>query len=194
MKKTLLKLRANFFRWLHKPRMLNNIYKNPDGNLARNTRISSTVEFVNSNNINLGHDVYIGHNVILDGTSQLKIEEGCQISAKVSILTHSSHISIRLFGKYYNQCNGNVNDGYIIGKVIIGKYTFIGTNTTISPSITIGKGCIIGANSFVNIDVPDYTIAYGSPATIRGDTRTVDKKYLKNNKQFQEYYNKWNNE
>jgi len=194
MKKILLQLRANFFKWLHKPRMLNNIYKNPDGTLARNTRFSSTVEFVNSNNIILGHDIYIGHNVILDGTSKLEIEEGCQIAAKVSIITHSSHISIRLFGKEYNQCSGNADDGYILGEVTIGKYTFIGTNTTISPDITIGKGCIIGANSFVNTDLPDYSIAYGSPAIIRGDTRKVDKKYLNNNKQFQEYYDEWNNE
>ncbi len=194
MKKVILQLRAKFFRWLHKPRMLNNIYINKDGTLANNTRFSSTVDFVNSNNISLGDNVYIGHNVILDGTSKIKIEEGCQIAARVSIITHSSHISIRLFGKNYNICNGNTDDGYILGRVIIGKYTFIGTNAIISPNLTIGKGCLIGANSFVNTDLPDYSIAYGSPAKIIGDTRTIDKEYLKNRKQFQEYYSEWNNE
>jgi len=187
-------MRARFFEWLHRPRMLNNVYFNKDARLAKNTRYSSTVDFVNRAGIELGDNVYIGHYTILDGSAKIDIGEGCQISSKVSILTHSSHFSIRLFGKKYNLCKGQVEDGYVLGKVSIGKYTFIGTNAIIAPNVTIGKGCIIGANSFVNRDLEDYAIAYGSPAKIVGDTRTIDKKFLQNNEKFQDYYNEWNDE
>ncbi|RLA80668.1 MAG: hypothetical protein DRG78_10530 [Epsilonproteobacteria bacterium] len=194
MKQFLLKIRANFFRWLHRPRMLNNIYINQDGTLSKNTRFSSNVSFVNVDKISLGNNVYIGNNVILDGTGGLVIDEGCQISARTSILTHSSHNAIRLFGKHYKQCKGVKEEGYIIGEVKLGKYTFIGTNTIIVPNITIGKGCVVGANSFVNKNLPDYSIAVGSPIKIIASTKDLDSKYLQNNKQFQEYYNEWNND
>lgn len=194
MKKVILKLRAIFFRWLHNPRILNNIYINANGTMAKNTRFSSTANMVNKEKIFVGNNVYIGHYVILDGTGGLEIEEGCQISARVSILTHSSHISIRLFGREYDLCQGTENEGYKIGKIKIGKFTFVGTGATITSGVTIGKGCIVGANSFVNTNLPDYAIVYGSPASIVGDTRDLDRQYLENNKQFQKYYNEWNNE
>ena len=36
----------------------------------------------------------------------------------------------------------------------------------ILPGVTIGKHCVIGANSVVNAPVPDYSIAVGSPARV----------------------------
>jgi acetyltransferase-like isoleucine patch superfamily enzyme len=128
----------------------------------------------------------------LDGSSGLTIEEGCQIGANVSIFTHSSHISIRLFGKHYSdECKGRVEDGYILKKVLIGKYTFIATGSVILPGVTIGKGCIISANALVNKNVPDYAIVQGNPAEIIGDTRRLDSRYLKRSEQFKNYYEEW---
>lgn len=193
MKKIILKIRAIFFQWLHKPRMLNNIYVNPNGEIANNTRFSSTVNFANKQKIILGDNIYIGHNVVFDGTGCIVIKEGCQIASGVSILTHSSHLSIRLFGAHYSECNGKEENGYLVGTVQIGKYTFIGTNTIILPGVEIGKGCIVGANSLVNINLPDYAVAYGTPAKIIGDSRKLDKEYLENNELFQKYYNEWDN-
>lgn len=46
------------------------------------------------------------------------------------------------------------------------KDTWIGTNAVIVGNVTIGKHCVIGANSFVNHDVPDYCVAVGSPAKV----------------------------
>lgn len=50
------------------------------------------------------------------------------------------------------------------GKIRIKEGTWIGTNVTILPNITIGKCCIIGAGAVVIKDVPDYTIVAGVPA------------------------------
>ena len=36
----------------------------------------------------------------------------------------------------------------------------------VGEGVTIGKNCIIGANSYVKHDLPDNVIAVGSPAKI----------------------------
>ena len=44
----------------------------------------------------------------------------------------------------------------------------IGVCVTVMPGVTIGKEALIGANSLVTKDVPDYAIVFGAPATLRG--------------------------
>lgn len=52
------------------------------------------------------------------------------------------------------------------GPIIIGEGCWIGQNVSVLPNVKIGKKCIIAANSVVNINIPDYSIAVGSPAKI----------------------------
>lgn len=58
------------------------------------------------------------------------------------------------------------SEGYSDKTTIIGNDVWIGTNCIIRQGITIGTGAVIGANSFVNKDVPPYAIVFGSPARI----------------------------
>lgn len=50
--------------------------------------------------------------------------------------------------------------------VVIGDQTYIYNNSVILPGSIIGKHCIIGANSLVNSNIPDYSVAVGNPAKI----------------------------
>ncbi|KAJ4423911.1 hypothetical protein N0V82_001497 [Gnomoniopsis sp. IMI 355080] len=50
--------------------------------------------------------------------------------------------------------------------VTIGDDCWIGGNVTIMPGVTIGKGCTIGAGSVVTKDIPDFSVAIGSPAKV----------------------------
>lgn len=52
------------------------------------------------------------------------------------------------------------------GPLSIGDNTWIGTHACIIGNITIGKGCVIGANSVVTKDVPDYSVVVGNPGKI----------------------------
>lgn len=52
------------------------------------------------------------------------------------------------------------------GGVAIGEGTWIGTNTVIVGAAYIGKHCIIGANSVVTNDIPDYSVAVGNPCQV----------------------------
>lgn len=49
--------------------------------------------------------------------------------------------------------------------VIIGEGSWLGENVCVIGA-SIGKNCVIGANSVVTKDIPDYSVAVGSPARI----------------------------
>ena len=51
-----------------------------------------------------------------------------------------------------------------IGEVHIEDDVFIGVNTIICNSVTIGKGAVIGAGSVVTKDIPPYQVWAGNPA------------------------------
>lgn len=50
--------------------------------------------------------------------------------------------------------------------VKIGNRVWIGDNVSVLAGVSIGDGCIIGANSVVNKDIPDHCIVAGVPAKI----------------------------
>lgn len=54
----------------------------------------------------------------------------------------------------------------ILGEVIIGDGSWIGSGCCITGPVTIGKHCVVGANSVVNRDLPDFCVAVGAPARI----------------------------
>lgn len=55
-----------------------------------------------------------------------------------------------------------------IGCIEIGDNVFIGSNTTILCNVKIGSNVIVGAGSLVNKDIPDNSVAAGSPARVIG--------------------------
>jgi acetyltransferase-like isoleucine patch superfamily enzyme len=48
----------------------------------------------------------------------------------------------------------------------IGDGSFIGFGSVILPNVAIGKHVVIGANSVVVHDIPDYSVAVGAPAVV----------------------------
>lgn len=50
--------------------------------------------------------------------------------------------------------------------VYIGFGTWLGTNVVIADARHIGHNCVIGANSVVTSDIPDYCVAVGIPAKV----------------------------
>ncbi len=164
-------------------------YKSADGNFLKHTRISNTTDIECKEKLKIEDNVFIGHYNFIDASNDIMIEEGCQITNFISILTHSSHIAIRLYGKAYPKYKKL--KGYIKGKVHLGRYTFVGPHSVIMPSTHIGKGSIVTAYSYVQGKFPDFSIIAGNPAKIVGDTRKMDKHYLEQHPELLEYYNKW---
>ena len=53
-----------------------------------------------------------------------------------------------------------------IGRVTIGDNVFIGAESVVLPGVTIGSNVIIGANSTVSHDIPENSVAVGTPARV----------------------------
>ena len=164
-------------------------YKRADGVRLRHTRVSNTTFFYNPENFDVADYVFIGHHNFIDASVGITIGEGCQITNFVSILNHSSHIAIRLYGRQYNQ-SGPMH-GYGAGSVSIGAYSFIGPHAIIMPGTKLGKGCLVSAYSYVKGEYPDFSIIAGNPAIVVGDTRTLDQPYLEQHPALKSSYNEW---
>jgi acetyltransferase-like isoleucine patch superfamily enzyme len=52
------------------------------------------------------------------------------------------------------------------GPIRIFADCWFGINSVVMPGITIGRGCVVGANSVVTTDLPPYSVAVGNPAKI----------------------------
>ncbi len=163
-------------------------YLDNDKKIIDRTGVSSSTFIDYPHHLKLGKGVYIGHHNFLEASNGLEIGEGCQITSFITITTHSSHVSIRLYGRHYA---GADMVGYVRGSVKIGKYTFVGPHSTIMPGTSIGKGSLIAAYSYVQGDFPDFSIIAGNPAKVIGDTREKDQAILDQYPELKHYYNDW---
>lgn len=171
------------------PRVLSGFHHK--GQFMKDVRISESTVLSFPQNLDLSDNVFIGHYNFIEASNGISIEEGVQITNYISVLSHSSHVSIRLYGKEYRKAKDPI--AYKKGSVRIGKYSFIGPHATIMPDSVIGKGCLVSAYSFVKGNYPDFSIIAGNPAVVVGNTKDLDKKYLEEYPELKEYYEEWAN-
>ena len=150
------------------------------------TRISSSTFIDHPQSLHIEDNVYIGHYNFIEASNGLTIEKGVQITNFCNISTHSSHISIRLYGDHYKEVTDHV--GYVKGEIKIGSYTFVGPHSTIMPGTSIGKGCLIRAYSYVKGTFPDFSVIGGAPARIIGSTKDIDQPFIDDNPQLHTIY------
>lgn len=132
-------------------------------------------------NIQLATDVTIRPSVqIWTGGGTVKIGKGTEIGERCRIsIANSLEIGEKALlspNVYITDCDHEyrnidvpVIDQGIVQKgqkVSIGGGSYIGINAVIVGNVKIGKHCVIGANSVVTKDVPDYCVAVGSPARV----------------------------
>jgi acetyltransferase-like isoleucine patch superfamily enzyme len=154
-------------------------------------RISDSTVISVPEKLLLSDNVFVGHYNFIEASHGITIEEGVQLTNYISVLTHSSHVSIRLYGKNYLGKKDPI--GYKVGPVKIGQFTFVGPHVTIMPETNIGKGCLVAAYAYVKGDFPDFAIIAGNPAKVIGDTRNMDKPYLDAHPELQVTYSEWAN-
>ncbi|MDR1468069.1 MAG: CatB-related O-acetyltransferase [Spirochaetaceae bacterium] len=99
----------------------------------------------------------------------LKIGKFCSLAAGVTILLGGEHHAEWLSTYMFNKALEGPDDIEGVtskGDVIIGNDVWIGSEAKILSGVRIGDGCVIGANSLVTKDIPDYTISVGVPAKV----------------------------
>ena len=62
--------------------------------------------------------------------------------------------------------------------VTVGSHSWIGGDVVITPGVTIGENCVIGAGSVVTKDIPDNSIAVGNPCKVIRQVNDKDREYI----------------
>lgn len=113
-----------------------------------------------------GGTVRIGNGSEIGERCGISIANSLEIGEKVLL---SPNVYITDCDHEYRNISVPVIDQGIAQKgqtVSIGYGSYIGINAVIVGNVKIGKHCVIGANSVVTKDVPDYCVAVGSPARV----------------------------
>jgi acetyltransferase-like isoleucine patch superfamily enzyme len=151
----------------------------------KNSFIKSPLAIGGHKNIEIGKDVFIGYKTWIaavphTGASEclLQFGDGCTIGN----FNHIYATKRIVFGKKvltadkiyitdnlheYMNINIAIIDQPIrqINEVLIGDGSWIGENVCIIGA-SVGKNSVIGANSVVTKNIPDYSVAVGNPAKI----------------------------
>ena len=106
----------------------------------------------------IGDGSYIGNFAHIYATQSIEIKNDVLIADRVYISDNAHE---------YRNINVPIIKQPIIQKknVVIGDGSWLGENVCVIGA-SIGKHCVIGANSVVTHDIPDYSLAVGSPAKV----------------------------
>lgn len=104
----------------------------------------------------------IGTFSVISAKNYIHIEPDVLIAQSVLIMDHN-HTYEDITVPIVKQ---GITEG---GRIRIGRGSYIGHGASIicpRGELTIGRNCVIAANSVVTRSIPDYSVVFGSPATI----------------------------
>lgn len=114
--------------------------------------------------------IIFGCNVQVNDYVHISAMERISIGNNVLMASHI-YISDNSHGFYKGEHQSSPNEApilrsYYVAPVEIGDNVWIGEVVIVMPGVTIGKGCIIGANSVVTKSISSYCMAVGQPAKV----------------------------
>ena len=114
-----------------------------------------------SGNIKLGSNIHISAYTALYGRFGIEMEDYSGLSPRCTVFSATDDFSgDYLIGPMVNSDFTNVTGG----KVLIKKYSQIGSGCIILPDVTIGEGVAVGAMSLINKSLDEWGIYKGIPA------------------------------
>lgn len=110
--------------------------------------------------IHLGNSVSLNQYCVLLGREGIEIGEGVRIASSVVIsgVNHKMKRNKKI-----------IDQGITADKIVIEDDCWIGMGSRIIAGAYLHKGCVIGAGSVVNKEVPEYEIWAGVPAQKIGE-------------------------
>lgn len=111
--------------------------------------------------IKLGNYIHISAHTSLYGRHEIEMEDYTGLSPRCTIFSATDDFSGEyMIGPLLDPKYTNL----ITGRVLIKKYSQLGSNCIALPGITIGEGVAVGAMSLINKDLEPWKIYGGVPA------------------------------
>lgn len=125
--------------------------------IGEQSRIGDLAEFTTEHGgeIIIGKQVRINRGATLCAYTRIEIGDFSMMGEFVSVRDANHGIKRGEYMRF---------QGHDTKPIKIGSDVWVGRGVCILPGVTIGDGALIGANSVVTKDVPDYAIAVGIPA------------------------------
>ena len=104
----------------------------------------------------------IGYGAMISAKNRIHLERDVLVGQQVTILDHN-HAYEDITKPIVNQ---GITEG---GRIRIGQGSWIGRGSAIMCArgeLMIGRNCVVAVNSVVTRSIPDYSVVFGSPATI----------------------------
>jgi acetyltransferase-like isoleucine patch superfamily enzyme len=134
--------------------------------------------------IRIGQNAYVGRNTILScKEGSIYLDDYCNISANCSLLSETEiRLGKYLAGECYLVAGGNHSFEDISqpimfqpsvskGGIKIEEDVWLAAGVIVLDGITIGRGSVVGAGSIVTRSLPEYSVAFGTPARKMKDRR-----------------------
>jgi acetyltransferase-like isoleucine patch superfamily enzyme len=109
--------------------------------------------------ITIGSNVYIGRFCCISAIDLVEIGDDCVFSEQVYVADAVHEVDPRA-GHIFSQPMLSK------GPVRIGRGTFLGYGSRVLTGVTLGEGCVVGANAVVNRSFPAYSMVAGIPARL----------------------------
>lgn len=155
------------------------------------TRISPSTCIEHEASLQLQNDVFIGHFNFIEASAGVSIGRGTQVTNFVSIISHSTHRSVRVAGQLSGLDVAEGEAAVIRAPIRIGERCFIGPHSTVEAGTILGHGSLVAAHSRVRGVFPDFAVLAGSPAKVVGDSREADAHWLEAHPQLRPAYDLW---
>lgn len=112
--------------------------------------------------IRVGHNVKIGHSVVLDygNTELISIGNNVSITDCCILLCHRKDIS------NYRKGDNSAELPFLHLPIKLNDGVNLGKGTIVMPGVEIGEGSVIGAGSVVTKNIPAWSVAAGCPCRV----------------------------
>lgn len=137
--------------------------KYPKVKIGKNTNISRKCIIINSKNVKIGNNSFIGfNNVFINLRASVVIGNNVMIAPEVMFITGGHRIDFvgELMINVTNDMKLPENDS----DIIINDDCWIGARAVILKGVIIGTGSVVGAGSVVTKNIPPYEVWAGNPA------------------------------